>query len=78
MNKETLYAIALSRIKGIGISNALMLYKLAGSATCLFESLPELRKNFGSSIRPRVFNLLDDGAMAAVKEAEQEAKSKVP
>ena len=73
MNKETLYAIALSRIKGIGISNALMLYKLVGSATYLFESLPDLRKEYGSSIRPRVFNLLDGGAMAAVKEAEQEA-----
>ena len=55
MNKETLYTIALTQIKGVGLNLGRQLYDRAGSATVLFENrrnlqdvIPDVRPNLSA------------------------------
>lgn len=70
MDKEHLYAMALSKILNIGISNAKILYDVMGSATAVFENRNEIR-----SYMPDASNRLVDALKNvdyALKRAETE------
>lgn len=73
MNQETLYTIALSRIRGIGLKHGRTLYESLGGATDVFKSIEELRHRLPTA-HSRVFDLLESGRDEALRLAEQEAE----
>ncbi|MBQ9362371.1 MAG: DNA-processing protein DprA [Bacteroidaceae bacterium] len=70
MNKETLYTIALTQIKGVGLSLGRQLYDRAGSATVLFENRRNLQDVI-PDVRPELVSLMQDVDLP-LKRAEQE------
>ena len=73
MKDEAFYTLALSRIKGLGVQNALTLYTEVGSATDIFTGLAELKDRV-PLLRSNVQKVLLEGAAEAFREAEKEAK----
>lgn len=71
MTDESFYAIALSRLKGLGLQNALTLYREVGSAKDVFMGLAEL-KGKAPVWHSRIQKILDEGSSAALKAAEEE------
>ncbi len=72
MTDESLYAIALSQIKGLGLQNALALYREVGSAKDVFVGLSELKDKLPTW--PRIQKILDEGTPQALRTAEEEVK----
>lgn len=73
MNQETLYTIALSRLRGIGLKHGRTLYESLDGATDVFKSIEELRRRLPKA-HSRVFDLLENGRDEALRLAEQEAE----
>lgn len=71
MNDECFYAIALSRIKGLGLQNAQTLYHEVGSAKDVFMGLAEL-KGKEPVWHWRIQKILEEGTSSALKAAEEE------
>ena len=57
--KEILYTIALTQVKGVGVYQARLLYERAGSATTLFENHRNLLDVIPDA-RPELVNLMKD------------------
>ena len=72
MDKETLYAIALTQVKGIGVQLARQLYERAGSATALFENRHNLQDIIPDA-NARLVSLMQDLDIP-LRRAEQEAE----
>jgi DNA processing protein len=68
--KEILYTIALTQVKGVGVYQARLLYERAGSATTLFENHRNLLDVIPDA-RPELVNLMKDVDLP-LKRAEQE------
>ncbi len=71
MTDESFYAIALSRLKGLGLQNALTLYREVGSAKDVFMGLAEL-KGKAPVWHSRIQKILEEGSPTALKAAEEE------
>lgn len=71
MDKETLYTIALTQVRGIGPVTARRIYDKAGSATAIFENLRHLPDVLPDAT-PRIISLLQTAADAPLRRAEQE------
>lgn len=73
MNQETLYTMALSRLRGIGLKHGRTLYESLGCAADVFKSIEELHHRLPKA-HNRVFELLQNGRDEALHLAEQEAE----
>ena len=71
--QETLYTMALTRIRGLSLRNALTLYRAVGGATAIFNELPRLRKRF-PEFRTKLLTALERGTADALVRAENEMR----
>lgn len=73
MNDETILTMALTRISGLSLRNALLLYRAVGSASEIFNNVSALQQHY-PDIQPKALKVLDEGAASAIERAKEEGK----
>lgn len=65
--------MALTKVKGLSLRNALILYRAVGCASEIFKDIPRLREKFPAATS-KVWDILNTGASAALSRAEEESR----
>ena len=71
MNDERVFAMALTKVKGLSLHNALILYRTVGNATDIFKGLATLKDKIPQA-SVKMWNVLNSGADEAIRRAEKE------
>ena len=73
MTDERLFTMALTKVKGLSLRNALILYRTVGNATDVFNGLSTLKEKI-PSVNSKLFDVLNAGVSDALQRAAAELK----
>jgi len=71
MSDERLFTMALTKVKGLSLHNALILYRAVGNATDVFNGLSTLKEKI-PLVNSKLFEILDVGFSDALRRAAAE------